>query len=61
MNVDTRTNADTTYYDSITMRIPQGRWGNPDEFKGPAIFLASQASSYVTGETIVVDGGWMAR
>ncbi|KAI1622018.1 hypothetical protein EDD37DRAFT_652370 [Exophiala viscosa] len=61
MNVDTRTNADTTYYDSITTRIPQGRWGNPDEFKGPAIFLASQASSYVTGETVVVDGGWMAR
>ncbi|EXJ89089.1 hypothetical protein A1O3_02153 [Capronia epimyces CBS 606.96] len=61
MNVDTRTNQDTTYFDSITTRIPQGRWGTPEEFKGPAVFLASRASSYITGETIVVDGGWMAR
>lgn len=61
MNIDTRTNSDTTYYDSITVRIPAGRWGETEEFKGPAIFLASQASSYITGETVVVDGGWMAR
>ncbi|KEF61939.1 2-deoxy-D-gluconate 3-dehydrogenase [Exophiala aquamarina CBS 119918] len=61
MNLDTRTNSDTTYYDSITTRIPAGRWGEPDEFKGVVVFLASQASTYLTGQTIVIDGGWMAR
>lgn len=54
MNIDTRTNADQTYYDSITTRIPAGHWGEPKDFKGPAVFLASEASSYITGETIVV-------
>ncbi len=54
MNVDTRSNADTTYYDSITTRIPAGRWGDVCDFKGPAIFLASKASSYVSGEILVV-------
>ncbi|KAF7732737.1 hypothetical protein EC973_000008 [Apophysomyces ossiformis] len=43
----------------IMARIPAGRWGNPDDFKGPVIFLASQAGQYVHGEIIVVDGGWM--
>lgn len=61
MNLDTRTNQDTTYYDSITTRIPAGRWGEPNEFKGVVVFLASQASTYLTGQSIVVDGGWMAR
>lgn len=61
MNLDTRTNQDTTYYDSITTRIPAGRWGEPNEFKGVVVFLAGQASTYLTGQTIVVDGGWMAR
>ncbi|KAE9363233.1 NAD(P)-binding protein [Stipitochalara longipes BDJ] len=61
MNADTRTNSDTTYYDSITTRIPIGRWGDVKEFVGPAVFLASQASSYVSGEILLVDGGWMAR
>jgi 2-deoxy-D-gluconate 3-dehydrogenase len=54
MNVDTRTNPDQTYYDSITTRIPAGHWGEPKDFKGPAVFLSSEASSYITGETIVV-------
>lgn len=61
MNLDTRSNPDTTYYDSITTRIPAGRWGEPDEFRGVVVFLASRASTYLTGQTIVVDGGWMAR
>jgi 2-deoxy-D-gluconate 3-dehydrogenase len=46
---------------SILSRIPAGRWGNPDDFKGPAVFLASQASDYVHGTILVVDGGWMGR
>ncbi|KAK9326893.1 2-deoxy-d-gluconate 3-dehydrogenase [Lipomyces starkeyi] len=45
----------------IMERIPMGRWGAPDDFKGVVIFLASAASDYVAGDCIVVDGGWMAR
>ncbi len=47
--------------DAILGRIPAGRWGNPDDFKGPVVFLASSASDYVSGEIMVVDGGWMGR
>ncbi|KAI0599529.1 hypothetical protein F4775DRAFT_550264 [Biscogniauxia sp. FL1348] len=46
---------------SITARIPAGRWGTPDDFKGSAVFLASKAGAYVSGHTLVVDGGWMGR
>ncbi|KAI1422706.1 hypothetical protein F5Y12DRAFT_597306 [Xylaria sp. FL1777] len=46
---------------SITSRIPAGRWGTPDEFKGSVVYLASKASAYVSGHTLVVDGGWMGR
>lgn len=43
----------------IRQRISCGRWGTPDDMQGVAIFLASSASNYVNGETIVVDGGWL--
>lgn len=46
---------------AIMARIPAGRWGKPEDFKGVAVFLASSASNYVSGELITVDGGWMAR
>lgn len=46
---------------SILARIPQGRWGNPEDFAGPAVFLASKASSYMNGSIVTVDGGWMGR
>jgi len=45
----------------ILARIPAGRWGDPEDFKGPVVFLASEASRYVHGEILVVDGGWMGR
>nr|GLK21494.1 2-deoxy-D-gluconate 3-dehydrogenase [Microbacterium terregens] len=46
---------------SILSRIPAGRWGEPHDFKGPTLFLASRASDYVHGATLLVDGGWMGR
>jgi 2-deoxy-D-gluconate 3-dehydrogenase len=52
---------DKTRYNAILDRIPQGRWGTPEDFAGPAVFLASDASNYVNGEILVVDGGWMGR
>lgn len=47
--------------DSILGRIPAGRWGQPEDFKGPIVFLCSEASSYMNGGTMLVDGGWMGR
>lgn len=46
---------------SILGRIPANRWGKPDDFKGPIVFLASAASDYMTGTVMLVDGGWMGR
>lgn len=46
---------------SILDRIPASRWGNGDDFKGPVVFLSSEASSYVHGTILTVDGGWMGR
>jgi 2-dehydro-3-deoxy-D-gluconate 5-dehydrogenase len=46
---------------SIMERIPAGRWGDPADFKGPAVFLASDAAAYVHGTILTVDGGWMGR
>jgi 2-deoxy-D-gluconate 3-dehydrogenase len=47
--------------EEILGRIPAGRWGLPDDLKGIAVFLASEASRYINGYTIAVDGGWLAR
>ena len=53
--------ADETRSTQIMARIPAARWGNPGDMVGAAIFLASSASDYVHGSTVVVDGGWMGR
>ncbi|KAL4787324.1 hypothetical protein BJX76DRAFT_318891 [Aspergillus varians] len=53
--------ADANRNAGIMARIPAGRWGKPEDFKGPVVFLASEASSYVSGELLTVDGGWMGR
>jgi 2-deoxy-D-gluconate 3-dehydrogenase len=45
----------------ILARIPAGRWGEPGDLTAAVVFLASQASNYVNGHVLVVDGGWMAR
>jgi 2-deoxy-D-gluconate 3-dehydrogenase len=46
---------------AILNRIPSGRWGTPDDLKGIAVFLASEASKYMQGFTVAVDGGWLSR
>jgi 2-deoxy-D-gluconate 3-dehydrogenase len=53
--------ADKVRNQAILDRIPAGRWGEPDDLKGIAVFLASEASAYLNGYTIAVDGGWLAR
>ena len=53
--------ADETRSTQIMARIPAARWGNPGDMVGAAIFLASSASDYVHGSTVIVDGGWMGR
>nr|WP_024966420.1 2-dehydro-3-deoxy-D-gluconate 5-dehydrogenase KduD [Pantoea sp. IMH] len=47
--------------EEILARIPAGRWGKPQDMMGPVVFLASDASDYVNGFTLAVDGGWLAR
>ena len=45
----------------VEQRCPQGRWGTPQDLAGAAVFLASPASDFVTGQILYVDGGWLAR
>lgn len=52
---------DETRNRQILERIPAQRWGEPEDLAGAAVFLASAASNYITGEVLVVDGGWMSR
>jgi 2-dehydro-3-deoxy-D-gluconate 5-dehydrogenase len=53
--------ADPVRSADILGRIPAGRWGTPDDLKGPVVFLASEASAYMNGYAVAVDGGWLAR
>lgn len=46
---------------SILARIPANRWGDPEDFAGPVVFLSSEAANYMNGSIMVVDGGWMGR
>ena len=61
MTAAVRTEALQAMNDEILLRTPAGRWGQSEEMAGPAIFLASSASDFVTGETIRVDGGYAIR
>jgi 2-deoxy-D-gluconate 3-dehydrogenase len=53
--------ADPVRGSQISDRIPAGRWGTPEDFEGPAVFLASDAADYVHGHLLAVDGGWLGR
>lgn len=53
--------ADENRNRQILERIPEGRWGDPEDIGGAAVFLSSKAADYVQGHTLAVDGGWLAR
>jgi len=53
--------ADAARNKAILARIPAGRWGEPSDLAGIAVFLSSEASAYMQGYTVAVDGGWLAR
>ena len=53
--------ADPVRSKAILERIPAGRWGTPEDFGGPCVFLSSAASDYMNGSIVTVDGGWMGR
>lgn len=54
-------NEDQSRYQFLLSRMPVGRWGRPEDLKGAAIFLCSDASEYVNGAILPVDGGYLAR
>ena len=56
-----RRRADPVRDQQILDRIPAGRWGEPADLAGAAVFLASAASDYVNGHILVVDGAWLTR
>lgn len=58
LNADGR--SDLAHYERIRSRIPQGRWAQPDDIAGSAVFLASAAAAYITGTVLAVDGGFLA-
>lgn len=60
-NMNKDLHADANRYPQITARIPAGRWGTPEDLQGIVVFLASEASSYITGTVIPVDGGYLVR
>jgi len=60
-NNTTALRADEIRNRQIVERIPAGRWGDPADIAGAAVFLASPAADYVTGHVLAVDGGWLAR
>jgi len=59
LNIPVIENPQTNAY--FVDRIPLGRWGDPAEIGGAAVFLASEASSFMTGSTLTIDGGWTAQ
>lgn len=52
---------DPEAYRAFVSKVPMGRWAKPEELAGPIVFLASDASSFITGATLFVDGGWTAQ
>jgi 2-deoxy-D-gluconate 3-dehydrogenase len=53
--------ADPVYTEYLMARVPANRWGQPEDLVGTVIFLASAASNFVTGTTVIVDGGWVGK
>ena len=61
MNTKLNTFMDESFKNRINLRLPGARWGEPEDLGGPAVFLASAASDYISAVTIPVDGGYMAK